>query len=152
MLGARSLRDGRIRLSLSNRLALLFSAIVLMAFAVLYLYVAPGLQTRLLGDQLAQLASDARTHSGAIARTVGTSVPLSSVQNRVLVAVNWQLFVIPVCQRTLRVGYNASQDCAACRELFGMLNTQAGCKPIFDHQPGRRSFRDQSAALLNKVS
>jgi signal transduction histidine kinase len=73
----------RIRLSLSTRLALLFAAITLMAFAVLYLYVAPGLQTRLLGDQLAQLASDARSHSGAIARTVGTSEPLSNVQDRV---------------------------------------------------------------------
>lgn len=82
MIGTGSLR-GRIRLSLSTRLALLFSAIVLMAFAVLYLYVAPGLQTRLLGDQLAQLSSDARGHSEAIARTVGTSLPLSSVQNRV---------------------------------------------------------------------
>jgi signal transduction histidine kinase len=80
--GIGSLR-GRIRLSLSNRLALLFSAIVLMAFAVLYLYVAPGLQTRLLGDQLAQLSSDALAHSRAIARTVGTSLPLSIVQNRV---------------------------------------------------------------------
>jgi signal transduction histidine kinase len=74
---------GRIRLSLSTRLALLFSAITLLAFAVLYLYVAPGLQTRLLDDQLAQLASDARAHSGAIARTVGTSLPISTVQNRV---------------------------------------------------------------------
>jgi signal transduction histidine kinase len=73
----------RIRLSLSNRLSLLFAAITLMAFAVLYLYVAPGLQTRLLDDQLAQLSNDAHAHSGAIARTVGSSVPLSSVQNRV---------------------------------------------------------------------
>ena len=74
---------GRIRLSLSNRLALLFAAIVLMAFAVLYLYVAPGLQTRLLDDQLTQLSSDARAHSRAIARTVGSSIPLSTVQDRV---------------------------------------------------------------------
>jgi signal transduction histidine kinase len=74
---------GPVRLSLSNRLALLFSAITLMAFAVLYLYVAPGLQTRLLGDQLAQLSSDARVHSKSIARTVGSSEPLSSVQDRV---------------------------------------------------------------------
>ncbi|MBV9805394.1 MAG: HAMP domain-containing histidine kinase [Solirubrobacterales bacterium] len=74
---------GPVRLSLSTRLALLFSAITLMAFAVLYLYVAPGLQTRLLGDQLAQLSSDARVHSRTIGRTVGSSQPLSSVQDRV---------------------------------------------------------------------
>jgi signal transduction histidine kinase len=77
------LSRGRIRLSLSSKLALLFSAITLMAFAVLYLYVAPGLESRLLRDQLAQLASDARTHSQMIARTVGSSEPLTSVQNHV---------------------------------------------------------------------
>ncbi len=74
---------GPVRLSLSNKLALLFSAITLMAFAVLYLYVAPGLQTRLLRDQLAQLGSDGRTHSSVIARTVGSAEPLPSVQNHV---------------------------------------------------------------------
>jgi signal transduction histidine kinase len=77
------LSRGRIRLSLSTRLALLFSAITLMAFAVLYLYVAPGLQSRLLSDQLAQLSADGARHSGPIARTVGSSLPLSEVQNRV---------------------------------------------------------------------
>jgi signal transduction histidine kinase len=74
---------GRIRLSLSSKLALLFAAITLMAFAVLYLYVTPGLQTRLLGDQLSQLASDAQGHSRPIARTVGGSQPISAVQDRV---------------------------------------------------------------------
>jgi two-component system, OmpR family, sensor kinase len=74
---------GRVRLSLSNRLALLFAAITLMAFAVLYLYVAPGLQTRLLSDQLGQLSADAAGHSQAIAGTVGSPLPLSKVQDRV---------------------------------------------------------------------
>jgi two-component system, OmpR family, sensor kinase len=73
----------RFSLSLRNRLVLVFSAIMLGALAVLYLYVAPGLQTRLMRDQLAQLASDSRAHSTAIAKTVGSSVPLASVQNRV---------------------------------------------------------------------
>ena len=73
----------RIGLSLSTRLVLVFSAITCGALAVLYLYVAPGLQTRLLSDQLAQLASDGRVHSGAIARTVGSAEPLASVQDRV---------------------------------------------------------------------
>jgi signal transduction histidine kinase len=77
------LARGRIRLSLSSKLALLFSAITLMAFAVLYLYVAPGLQTRLLRDQLGQLSRDARAHSRAIGRTVGSSEPLARVQDRV---------------------------------------------------------------------
>ena len=37
-----------MRLSLRNRLAAVFFAITLVAIAALYLYVAPGLQTRLL--------------------------------------------------------------------------------------------------------
>jgi two-component system, OmpR family, sensor kinase len=73
----------RIGLSLSNRLALVFSAIVFIALAVLYLYVAPGLQSRVLSDQLSGLASDAVSHSKPIARTVGSSAPLSTVQDRV---------------------------------------------------------------------
>jgi signal transduction histidine kinase len=74
---------GRIRLSLSNRIALLFAAITLMAFAVLYVYVAPGLETRLLRDQMTQLSSDARAHSRPIERSVGSSEPLPAVQNHV---------------------------------------------------------------------
>jgi signal transduction histidine kinase len=73
----------RPSLSLSTRLALVFSAITLIALAALYLYVAPGLQARLVSDQLAQLSSDAKAHSQAIAGTVGTSEPLSAVQNHV---------------------------------------------------------------------
>jgi two-component system OmpR family sensor kinase len=73
----------RIGLSLRNRLTLVFSAIVFVALAVLYLYVAPGLQSRLLSDQLSGLASDAASHSHEIARTVGSSAPLSTVQDRV---------------------------------------------------------------------
>ena len=73
----------RISLSLRNRLVLVFSAIVFAALAVLYLYVAPGLQSRLLRDQQAGLAAAARTHSGAIASAMGKSEPLAVVQNRV---------------------------------------------------------------------
>jgi signal transduction histidine kinase len=60
-----------------------FSAITLIALAALYLYVAPGLQSRLLSDQLTQLSSDAAAHSHAIAGTVGSSEPLPTVQNHV---------------------------------------------------------------------
>jgi signal transduction histidine kinase len=73
----------RISLSLSNRLALVFSAIVFVALAVLYLYVAPGLQSRVLSDQLGELARGGSSHSAPIARTVGSSAPLSTVQDRV---------------------------------------------------------------------
>ena len=73
----------RMTLSLRNRLTLVFSGIMLVALAALYLYVAPGLQSRLLHDQLAGLATDAQHHSGDIARTIGSNDPLPVVQTRV---------------------------------------------------------------------
>ncbi len=61
--------------SLRNRLALVFFAITFIAFGALYLYVAPGLQNRLLDEKLRSLAADAQSHSKRIARRVGTSAP-----------------------------------------------------------------------------
>src|ERR1039458_3880690 len=49
-------RWGAPRLSLANRLALVFFAITLLAIGSLYVYVAPGLQSRLMGEKLAELA------------------------------------------------------------------------------------------------
>jgi signal transduction histidine kinase len=69
-----------MRISLSNKLALLFSAITFVAIAVLYLYVAPGLQTRLVDEKLTGLASAAHRDSGAITQTVGGSDPLPAIQ------------------------------------------------------------------------
>ncbi|HEY2654809.1 MAG TPA: hypothetical protein VGI55_03410, partial [Solirubrobacteraceae bacterium] len=48
--------------SLRNRLVLVFFGITLVAIATLYMYVAPGLQTRLINDRLAELARDARQY------------------------------------------------------------------------------------------
>lgn len=73
----------RMTLSLRNRLALVFSAITFLALAALYVYVAPGLQTRLLSDQLSELTANAQHHSDAIARTVGSNDPLPVVQTHV---------------------------------------------------------------------
>jgi two-component system, OmpR family, sensor kinase len=84
--GDRAGRPGpraRMTLSLRNRLALVFSAITFLALAALYVYVAPGLQTRLLSDQLAELRADAQHHTAAIAQTVGSADPLQVVQNHV---------------------------------------------------------------------
>jgi two-component system, OmpR family, sensor kinase len=66
--------------SLRNRLALMFFAITLLAIAVLYMYVAPGLRSRLLGDRLASLATTARHDSGAIDQTIGSSIVGRDVQ------------------------------------------------------------------------
>jgi signal transduction histidine kinase len=70
-------------LSLRNRLALVFFAITFVAFAVLYLYVAPGLQTRLVNQKLTELAAAARRDSARIVSTVGGSAPLAVVHAQV---------------------------------------------------------------------
>ncbi|MFZ0091472.1 MAG: HAMP domain-containing sensor histidine kinase [Solirubrobacteraceae bacterium] len=72
-----------MRLSLSNRLALIFFAITLLAVAALYLYVAPGLQSRLMGQKLTGLATSARAHSGPISRALGSSTPLPHLRRTV---------------------------------------------------------------------
>ncbi len=72
-----------MRLSLSNRLALVFFAITALAIGALYLYVAPGLQSRLMGEKLTALATTARTHSGRLERAVGSSTPLPTVRRLV---------------------------------------------------------------------
>jgi two-component system OmpR family sensor kinase len=71
------------RRSLRNRLALLFFAITLLAIGGLYLYVAPGLQTRLMNEKLTELATAAREHSTAIVATVGRSISEPEVKQRV---------------------------------------------------------------------
>jgi two-component system, OmpR family, sensor kinase len=72
-----------MRISLSNKLALVFSAITFIAIAVLYIYVAPGLQTRLTNEKLKELAQAARRRSAPVAQTVGGSDPLSIIRERV---------------------------------------------------------------------
>jgi two-component system OmpR family sensor kinase len=72
-----------MRLSLRNRLVLFFFAVTLLAIGALYLYVVPGLQSRLVSSRLNQLATDAQRDSGRIADTVGTSLPLPAVIDRV---------------------------------------------------------------------
>jgi signal transduction histidine kinase len=71
-------------LSLRNRLALVFFAITLLAIGVLYLYVAPGLESRLLGDKLTELSDAAESHSGPIRLTVGSADPAPVVRATVL--------------------------------------------------------------------
>ena len=72
-----------MRLSLRHRLVLMVFAITLVAIGALYLYVAPGLQGRLLDNRLHDMAAAARRYSPRIATTVGSSVPLARVQARV---------------------------------------------------------------------
>jgi signal transduction histidine kinase len=72
-----------VRISLRNKLALLFAAVTFLAIGALYLSVAPGLQTRLIDEKLGELAGAARRHSGPIAQTVGGSQRLKEIRARV---------------------------------------------------------------------
>ena len=72
-----------MRISLRNRLALVFFAITLLAIAVLYAYVTPGLNHRLISSRLQGLATDARRYSAPIGRTATTADPFQEVQDRV---------------------------------------------------------------------
>ena len=72
-----------MRLSLSNRLAVVFFGITALAIGALYLYVAPGLQSRLMGEKLTALAVTARTHSAKLGQAVGSPTPLPEVRRLV---------------------------------------------------------------------
>jgi signal transduction histidine kinase len=70
-------------ISLRDRLVLVFFAITVLAFTALYLYVAPGLRSRLLDARVHELATAARTYSSSVAGTVGTSASGAIVRRRV---------------------------------------------------------------------
>jgi signal transduction histidine kinase len=73
-----------MRLSLRSRLVLLCFGISFVSIAVLYLYIAPGLQSRLMGTKLHELASAAREHSRPIEDTVGSPTPARAVRALVI--------------------------------------------------------------------
>jgi two-component system, OmpR family, sensor kinase len=79
-------KSPRLRISLRNRLALVFFAITVVAIATLYLYVAPGLETRLTNDKLGELSGAAHRTSSPIARTIGGSEPAGRVRGLVRTA------------------------------------------------------------------
>src|ERR1700739_1178992 len=72
-----------MRLSLSTRLPLVFFAITLLAVGFLYVYVAPGLQSRLTGEKLTALAVTARGRAKPLRGALGSSTPLPRLQRLV---------------------------------------------------------------------
>ncbi len=74
-----------MRHSLRNRLAFFFFVITLIAIAALYLYVAPGLRTRLVDERLRELATAARQDSFQIVPAIrpGSRDPVSVVRTKV---------------------------------------------------------------------
>ena len=74
----------RFRSSLRNRLTFMFFAITFVAIAVLYLFVAPGLRSRLLSARLNELGAAAHAHSARIMSTIGpgSRIPQPVVNSR----------------------------------------------------------------------
>jgi two-component system OmpR family sensor kinase len=77
-------RIAPLSLSLSAKLSLVFFAIPLLAITALYLSVAPGLQSRLIGSKLSELRTTAAARAPELRTTVGSSMPLHEVQQRVM--------------------------------------------------------------------
>ena len=72
------------RLSLTTKMSLGFFSITLLAIAALYLYVAPGLQNRLMASKLSDLRDTARVHAASLRSTVGSSTSLPKVRQLVM--------------------------------------------------------------------
>jgi two-component system OmpR family sensor kinase len=72
-----------MRISLRNRLALVFFAITLLAIGALYTYVGTGLQNRLMNAKVSQLTSAARRLSTPIAETASSADPLHTIKTLV---------------------------------------------------------------------
>jgi two-component system OmpR family sensor kinase len=69
--------------SIQYRLTLLFFAITLTAFAGIYLYVVPQLETNLREQKLRGLADSARLYSGDLVRAIGSNVDENHVNEAV---------------------------------------------------------------------
>src|SRR5712692_9752447 len=83
----RDSRPGATRMpgprSIQYRLTLLFFAITLTAFAGIYLYVVPQLETNLREQKLRDLSDSARVYSGDLVRAIGSKVDESQVRRAV---------------------------------------------------------------------
>ncbi len=74
----------RTLLSLRNRLVLVFFGITFVAIGALYLYVAPGLRSRLVDERLSELSAAAQGHgSGDVADMINSSAPVSEIKTTV---------------------------------------------------------------------
>ena len=69
-----------LSLSLTGKLSLVFFSIPALAIAAIYLYVAPGLQTRLINSKLDELRTTATARTAELRASVGSSMPLHEVR------------------------------------------------------------------------
>jgi two-component system OmpR family sensor kinase len=107
----------RRALGLSAKLSLVFFSITLLAIAALYLYIAPGLQTRLIDSKLSQLSATAASRSSYLSSTIGSSMPLSQVRSRLMSISN---------STSNRVTVLAVNDVAGHAQLSTQMDSAAG--------------------------
>ena len=113
-----------MRLSLANKLALVFSAIMLVAIGALYMLVTPGLQTRLLDEKLTELASAAQKNSWPVARAVTRSKSVAGVRREVDAAARnsgnrVSLLTVAIVQGGLKVSREADSSRPVAAQTLG---------------------------------
>ncbi|MBV8992050.1 MAG: HAMP domain-containing histidine kinase [Solirubrobacterales bacterium] len=113
-----------MRLSLANKLVLVLSAVTLVAIAALYVYLAPGLQTRLLDQKLGALAASARQNSGSVAQAVASSPSLRGVKQEVDAAARNSgdrvtLLTVALVQGGLQVSPEADSSTPVAAQTLG---------------------------------
>ena len=113
-----------MRISLANKLALVFFAITLVAIGTLYLYVTPGLQTRLLDEKLRQLASAAQMNSRPVALAVTSSESVRGVRRKVDAAARnsgnrVSLLTVALVQGGLQVSREADSSTPVAAQALG---------------------------------
>ena len=148
-----------------NRLAAVFFAINLIAFGALYMYVAPGLQQRLIDHRLHSLATEAERDAGRIAPAQGRSASLARVRAEVdaaslqsgdrvtllavtrsggalrlsLLADSSKLASAPVLLGAARKAVRSGRPTTVTEEVGGQLVAEAAW-PVF--------YNDQAAAVI----
>jgi signal transduction histidine kinase len=81
--GPKLSRKGAGLSSLTNKVALLFAGVVLVAFGVVYFYIVPQLRTNLEQQVMEELAASAEDSSGAIEDVMDTDDPSPDVDRAV---------------------------------------------------------------------
>ncbi len=115
--------------SLRNRLTLIFFGLVLASIGVIYAYVSPQLQSRMLDERVSQLAVDARSYSPRIRAAIesGHAELLDEVVRQAddragarvtLLGVNERGALYPVSDSTDEVDIFASLDFAVAAEAL----------------------------------
>ncbi|MGZ4166090.1 MAG: sensor histidine kinase [Solirubrobacteraceae bacterium] len=122
-----------MKLSLSNRLAVVFFGITALAIGALYLYVAPGLQSRLMGEKLTALAATAQTHSDRLSRAVGSPTPLPELRRIVNQTAGTSgnrvtLLSVNVAQGTVQLSKQADSGMGSGPALRFRLASQAASR------------------------